>query len=61
MTIDEAIELLKKDLADNYYNPGSKLFQAVNLGIEALKAISSSRRLGLSGSIIVDLPGETEE
>lgn len=60
MTIDEAIEIKEKDLADNYYGPNSKFLQAEKLSIEALRAYAQARRLGLP--LLCDLlPGETKE
>lgn len=60
MTIDEAIKNLTYLLKADYPVKGRPNHESIKLGREALKAIASSRRLGLGG-IIVNLPGETED
>ncbi len=60
MTIDEAIKIKEKDLADNYYEPGSKLEQAEKLSIEALNRLVFNR-LGTMESSDGLLPGETKD
>lgn len=59
MTIDQAIELLRRDID----NPGSADIQDLNeaeqLGIEALKRVKDAREVGGYGSWYF-LKGETE-
>jgi hypothetical protein len=60
MTIDEAIEVLSALSRGRYAGEVKTAREAEKLGIEALKEVSRSRRLGPSRNGW-RLPGETEE
>ncbi|GAI72376.1 unnamed protein product [marine sediment metagenome] len=60
MTIDEAIKIKEQHLANNAPYDWLELEQADRLGLEALKAVDSYRKLGPS-DLFHKLPGETEE
>jgi len=60
MTIDEAITILINHNPVGHNEPGADKHRAINLGIEALKAI---KLLGTQYPAVLGqpLPGETEE
>jgi hypothetical protein len=60
MRLDEAIQILHKYEMLEYDGEGKDLDEAVQLGIEALKAIRNKRQDPWNGPIL-SLPGETEE
>jgi len=61
MTLDEAIER-NTDLCGSPHMKGmDKSIEAVRLGIEALKSVQNSRRIGWATVGPPLLPGETEE
>ena len=60
MKLDEAIEIAENEQRRNYTERGNPIYEAHQLGIEALKYIEKGRRrVDLPESDI--LPGETEE
>jgi hypothetical protein len=60
MTIDEAIRIIQENAAWLDIESSKGLFQALQLGIEALKRIKR-QRLDLAPAERKPLPGETEE
>jgi len=60
MTIDEAIEILQRDIDEHYCLEGKSVDEAHRLGIEALKTIKEMRHYPFPDGII-KLPSETEE
>jgi len=60
MTIDKAIKVLERDRFDNPAYYLGDFQQAIQLGIEALKAYQYYRSQNLRG-LLPNLPGETEE
>ena len=60
MTIDEAIRILEDLSGDGPYPGPNELYEAADLGKEALKAIKQDRVLKLPGRLS-PLPGETEK
>lgn len=60
MTIDEAIKIQKAYIYDGGYEGTDEFMDALKLGIEALKAVRKTRKLGIV-NILNELLGETEE
>lgn len=60
MTIDEAIKLIQKDIDDNYFEEGSPLETATQLGIEALRAVQFWNHKQLP-QFQIHLSGETRD
>ncbi len=60
MTVDEAIQLLTKDVEEGYYEAESPVEEAAKLGIEALKELKIIRE-SYPSKHFLKLPGETEE
>ena len=59
MTIDEAIEQLEMDQGDILWRKGTRSYDALKLGIEALKHLRECWEARECGRIYL-LPGETE-
>lgn len=60
MTIDEAIDMIASILKDREPYEGGLGNDALNLGIEALKAVAKMRHYPFPDEIL-QLPGETED
>ena len=60
MTIDEAIRIIQENAAWLDIESSKGYFQALQLGIEALKRIKYQREIWMPTAIAL-LPGETEE
>ena len=58
MTIDEAIKTMSERFSDPLRKFDDDYFEAIKLGIEALREIKESRRHGYT-FVQVTLPGET--